>query len=131
MSMRFTSKMVLRRIFHGFQCHVSRKLSEKNVQFPLVYGLPDRPICLLAIFICGGNLTLIVPRAWEIGYTQPCIKCQGKSTTHCLFLKSKNSPLDTSGSHFIHSTARSKPSFLTTSLFTTGCYKNKYTIQFL
>ena len=25
-------------------------------------------------------LTLIVPRAWEIGYTQPCIKCQGKTT---------------------------------------------------
>ena len=23
------------------------------------------------------GLTLIVPRAWEIGYTQPCIKCQG------------------------------------------------------
>ena len=30
----------------------------------------------------------------------------------CLFLKSKNSPLYTSGSHFIHSTARSKPSLL-------------------
>ena len=30
----------------------------------------------------------------------------------CLFLKSKNSPLYTSGSHFIHSTARSKPSHL-------------------
>ena len=30
----------------------------------------------------------------------------------CLFLKSENSPLYTSGSHFIHSTARSKPSLL-------------------
>ena len=56
MSMRFTSKMALRRILHGSQCHMSMKLSERNVQFPLVYGLPDRPICLLAIFICGGNL---------------------------------------------------------------------------
>ena len=54
--MRFTSKMALRRILHAFQCHMSMKLSEKNVQFPLVYDLPDRPICLLAIFICGGNL---------------------------------------------------------------------------
>ena len=54
--MRFTSKMALRRILHGFQCYMSMKLSEKNVQFPLVYGLPDRPICLLVSFICGGNL---------------------------------------------------------------------------
>ena len=50
--MRFSCKMAVRRILHGFQCHKS----EKNVQFTLVYGLPDRPICLPAIFICGGNL---------------------------------------------------------------------------
>ena len=56
MSMRFSSKMALRRILHGFHCHMSMKLPEKNVQFPLVYGLPDRPICPPAIFICGGNL---------------------------------------------------------------------------
>ena len=30
-------------------------------------------------------LTLMVPRAWDIGYTQPCIKCQGKSTTHFVY----------------------------------------------
>ena len=54
--MRFTSKIALRRILLGFQCHMSVKLSEKNLQFPLIYGLSDRPICLLAIFICGGNL---------------------------------------------------------------------------
>ena len=30
-------------------------------------------------------LTLIVPRAWEIGYTQPFIKFQGKSTTHFVY----------------------------------------------
>ena len=56
MSMPFSSKMALRRILHGFQCHMSMKVSEKNVQFPLVYGLPDHPICLHVIFICGGNL---------------------------------------------------------------------------
>ena len=57
--------------------------------------------------------TLIVPWAWEIGYTQPCIKCQGKSTTHFVnFWSRKTSPLYTSRSHFIHSTARSKLSHL-------------------
>ena len=30
-------------------------------------------------------LTLIVQRAWEIGYMQPCIKCQGKSATHFVY----------------------------------------------
>ena len=54
--MHFSSKMALRRILHGFQCHKSMKHSEKNVQFQQVYGLPDRLICLPAIFICGGNL---------------------------------------------------------------------------
>ena len=49
----------------------------------------------------------------------------------CLFLKSKTSSLYTSRSHIIHSTARSKPSLLNHFLFTTGCYKTKYTIQFL
>ena len=36
-----------------FSMSMSMKISEKNVQFPLVYGLPDRPICLPAIFIYG------------------------------------------------------------------------------
>ena len=56
MSMHFSSKMALRRILHAFQWHMSMKHSKKNVQFPLVYGLPDRLICLLVIFICEGNL---------------------------------------------------------------------------
>ena len=30
-------------------------------------------------------LTLIVPMAWEIGYTKPCIKCQGKTPTHFVY----------------------------------------------
>ena len=33
-------------------------------------------------------LTLIVPRTWEIGYTQPCIKCGGNRQLINLFLKS-------------------------------------------
>ena len=32
-------------------------------------------------------LTLIVPRAWEIGYTQPCIKFWGKSATHFVYFE--------------------------------------------
>ena len=56
MSMRFSSKMALWCIFHSFQCHMSMKLSENNVQFPVVYGLPDHQICLPAIFICASNL---------------------------------------------------------------------------
>ena len=35
------------------------------------------------------NLTLIVPRAWEIGYTQPCIKCRGKSATNFVYFSSR------------------------------------------
>ena len=34
-------------------------------------------------------LTLIVPRAWEIGFMQPCIKCQGKSATHFVYFRSR------------------------------------------
>ena len=49
--MRFSSKLALRRINV-----MSMKLSEKTIQYPLVYGLLDHPICLPAIFICGGNL---------------------------------------------------------------------------
>ena len=36
-----------------------------------------------------GILTLTEPRAWEIGYTQPCIKCQGKSATHFIYFRSR------------------------------------------
>ena len=56
MTMRFSIKMALRRILHGFQYHMSIKLSEKNIQFPQLYDLPDPSICLPAIFVCGGNL---------------------------------------------------------------------------
>ena len=49
----------------------------------------------------------------------------------CLFLKSKNSPLYTSGSHFVHSTPRSKLSLLNHFPIYYRLLKNKYTIQFL
>ena len=44
----------------GATAHTSRfsmpyihEASEKNVQFAQFYDLPDRPICLPAIFVCG------------------------------------------------------------------------------
>ena len=30
-------------------------------------------------------LTLMMPSAWDIGYKQPFINCQGKSTTHFVY----------------------------------------------
>ena len=30
-------------------------------------------------------LILIVPKAWEISYTQPCINCWGKSAIHFVY----------------------------------------------
>ena len=77
-------------------------------------------------------LTLIVPRAWEIGYMQPCIKCQGKSTTHFVYFCSRKTlqytHLETTP--YIPQQGQSLHIW-TTSLSTTGCYKNKYTIQFV
>ena len=35
------------------------------------------------------HLTLIVPRAWKIGYMQPCINCRGKSATHFVYFWSR------------------------------------------
>ena len=34
-------------------------------------------------------LILIVPRAWDIGFTHPCIKCRMKSATHFLYFWSR------------------------------------------
>ena len=77
-------------------------------------------------------LTLIVPRAWEIGYTQPCIKCQGKSATHFVYFWFRKTVPYThlEATSYIPQQDQSLPIW-TTSLSTTGCYKNKYTIQFL
>ena len=78
------------------------------------------------------KLTLIVPRAWEIGYTQPCIKCLGKSTTHFVYFLSRKALPYThvEATSYIPQQGQSLHLW-TTSLFTTGCYKTKYTIQFL
>ena len=77
-------------------------------------------------------LTLIVPRAWEIGYTQPCIKCRVKSATHFVYFWSRKTLPYThlEATSYIPQQDQSIHIW-TTSLSTTGCYKNKYTIQFL
>ena len=77
-------------------------------------------------------LTLIVPRAWEIGFTQPCIKFRGKSATHFVYFWSrKNLPYtNLEATSYIPQQGQSLHIW-TTSLSTTGCYKNRYTIQFL
>ena len=70
------------------------------------------------------KLTLIVPRAWEVGYTQPSIKCRGKSATHFVYFWSRKTL------PYTHLEATSNiPQqgqsihILTTSLSTIGCYK--------
>ena len=57
-------------------------------------------------------LTLIESRAWEIGYTQPCINCRGKSATHFVYFWSRKTlpihiwkPL-----HTFHSKVKAFPS---------------------
>ena len=77
-------------------------------------------------------LTLKVPRAWEIGYMQPCIKCQGKMPTHFVYFSSRKILPYTQleATSYIPQQGQSLHIW-NTSLSTTGCYKNKYTIQFL
>ena len=77
-------------------------------------------------------LTLIVPRAWEIGYTEPCINSQGKSATHFVYFWSRKTLPYThlEATSYIPQQGESLHIW-TTSLSTIGCYKNKYTIQFL
>ena len=78
------------------------------------------------------TLTLIVPRAWEIGYTQPCIKFRGKSATHFVYFWSLKTPTYThlEATSYISQQGQ-RLHIWNTSLSTTGCYENKYTIQFL
>ena len=78
------------------------------------------------------RLTPIVQRAWEIGYTQPCIKCWGKTPTHFVYFWSKKTLPYThlEATSYIPQQGQSVHIW-TTSLSTTGCYKNKYNIQFL
>ena len=78
------------------------------------------------------HLTLIVPRAWDIGYMHPCIKCQGKAAYHFVYFWSLKSFPYThlEATSYIPQQGQSLHIW-TTSQSTTGCYKNKYTIQFL
>ena len=59
-----------------------------NVSIPEVNMLKNSPA--LAVYIpINFSLTLIVLRAGEIGYTQPCIKSRGKSATHFVYFWSR------------------------------------------
>ena len=79
-----------------------------------------------------GALTLIVPRGREIGSKQPCIK--GRKTRQLIlfiFEFVKLPPLHIWNN--LHKLQKQGQSLhiSKTSPSTTGCYKNKYTIQFL
>ena len=78
------------------------------------------------------NVALIVPRGWEIGCKQSCIKCQKNSATHFVYFWSHKTlhNTDLEATSCIPQQGQSLHIW-TTSLSTTGCYKNKYTIQFL
>ena len=75
-------------------------------------------------------LSLIVPRAWKNGYTLPCTKCQGKSATHFVYFWSRKILPYThlEATPYIPQQGRSLHIW---SSSLSGCYKNKYTIQFL
>ena len=77
-------------------------------------------------------LTLIVPKAWEIVYTQSCINCRGKSATHFVYFWSRKTLPYTllEATSYISQLGQSL-AIWTTSLSTTGCYKDNYTIQFV
>ena len=66
-----------------------------------------------------------MPRAWEIGYMQPCINCQGKSATHFVyFWNLKTLPYThLEATSYIPEQGQSLHIW-TTSLSTIGCYKN-------
>ena len=73
-----------------------------------------------------------MPRTSEIGYTQPCINCRGKSATHFAYFWSRKTLPYThlEATSYIPQQGQSLHSW-TTSISNKGCYKNKYTIQFL
>ena len=78
------------RIFHHqllYPYQIQRVQGLKNVDF-----LPRLTFCQQKqqqSALDRQFLTLIVPRAWEIAYTQPCIKCQGKSATNFVYFRSR------------------------------------------
>ena len=89
--------------------------------------------CRKIFFVWGKfALFLIVPRAWDISYTQPCINCQGKSATHFVYFWNRKTLPYThlEATSYIPQQGQSLLIW-NTSLSTTGCYKNKYTIEVL
>ena len=70
------------------ECLLSSVLLSRDVASQFV-----APRCVW--FCLHPTLTLVVPRAWEIGYTQPCIKCKGKSATHFVYFWSRKTLLYT------------------------------------
>ena len=135
-------------IYHQFpnvwnaSCSISASIFV-DVPYWLPYSMDKCIFCVVPVPPSGsftlanmggspGELTLIVPRAWEIGYTQRCIKCQGKTTTHFVYFWGRKTLPYThpEATSYIPQQGQSLH-FWTTSLFTTGCYKNKYTIQLL
>ena len=121
------------RIFHHqllYPYHIQRVQGLKNVDF-----LPRLTFCQQKqqqSALDRQFLTLIVPRAWEIAYTQPCIKCQGKSATNFVYFRSRKTlPYTHLESTSYIPQQGQRLHIWTTFLSTTGCYKNEYTIQFL
>ena len=86
---------------------------------------------LFSIFVHVIFLTLIVPRGWEIGSKQPCIKCQKNSAAHFVYFWScKTPPIHIwNNLHKLQKQGQSLHIWMT-SPSTTDCYKNKYIIQF-
>ena len=102
--------------------------SPLSSQMPLIWrvksGRPDPSL--------SHTLTLIVPRAWDIGFMQPCINFQGKSATHFVYFWSRKTLPYThlEAISYIPQQGQSLHIWIT-SLSAIGCNKNKYTIQFL
>ena len=73
-----------------------------------------------------------MPRAWDIGFTQPCINCQGKSATHFVYFWTRKTLPYTHLEAILYIPQQGQSLHIwNTSLSTTGRYKNKYTIQLL
>ena len=73
-----------------------------------------------------------MPRGWEIGSKQPCIKWQKNSAIHFVYFWSRKTLTCThlEATSYIPQQGQSLHIW-TTSLSTTGCYKNKYTVLVL
>ena len=99
--------------------------------YPVAAG--DKNIeCAIPWIYGPGILTLVVPRAGEIGYTQPCIIAGGKLATHFVYFWSRRTlPYTHLEAISYIPQQRQCLHIWTTSLSTIGCLKYKYTIQFV